>query len=490
MKRLKHLERMADIQHMEHKTHEQAVRSARPGPAFALLAAVQAILNTSVTITSAAGPDIAADLDLGASGLIWAGAAYTLAFSGLLLLGGRVADLRGRRAGFRIGTAVFAAASLAGALVPGGGWLIAARLAQGAGAALAAPAAMALVGDVFPADAARRRAMAAWGGLSGVGAALGMQLGGATATWASWRWSFAVLALVGLAVAVLAGRHLPSGPARVPGRVDVLGAALVTGGVAVLSLGLVAVGTHGWLAPEVLLPLVVGLLLLAAFGVAENRVAAPLVPLPFLASRRRVAALATGMLAPIAGSTAAFLMSLYFQRVLEWSALRSAMGFVPYTLMLIAVSAGSVPIVARLGVRWTAALGLVTMAGAFLLFSRIGPDAAYSGAPLAGMLTLPIGIGLTAAAAVVAATRGVPPAQAALAGGAFNTTMLLGPTVGMALFASLADAHTGTGPSPEQAATDGYTFAFRAAAALFALAALAAVSLRGRRTPHPRPVRV
>ncbi|MFI6985553.1 MFS transporter [Embleya sp. NPDC050154] len=477
---------------MEHV--RTTVRPARTGAAFALLAAVQAILNTSVTITSAAGPDIAADLDLGSSGLVWTGAAYTLAFSGLLLLGGRVADLRGRRETFRAGAALFAAASLAGALVPGGAWMITARLLQGAGAALAAPAAMALVGDVFATDATRRRAMAAWGGLSGVGAALGMQLGGATATWASWRWSFVVLAAIGFVVAALTGRYLPTGPERVTGRVDVLGAALVTGGVAVLSLGLVAVGTHGWLDPAVLLPLAGGVVLLVAFGVAENKVAAPLMPLHFLASRRRVAALATGMLAPIAGSTAAFLMSLYFQRVLGWSALRSAMGFVPYTLMLVVVSAGSVLIVARWGVRWTAALGLATMAGAFLLFSRISPDAAYLGLPFAAMLALPIGIGLTAAAAVVAATRGVPPTQAALAGGAFNTTMLMGPTVGIALFSSLADAHTGAGPSPEQAATDGYTFAFKAAAVLFALAALASVSVRARgtgggRTRDPRPVR-
>ncbi|WP_406285449.1 MFS transporter [Embleya sp. NBC_00896] len=471
--------------------HDQAVRPVRTGAAFALLGTVQAILNTAVTITSAAGPDIAADLDLGASGLVWSGAAYTLAFSGLLLLGGRMADLRGRRAAFRVGTAVFAAASLVGALVPGGAWLIAARLAQGAGAAVAAPAAMALVGDVFPGNAARGRAMAAWGGLSGVGAALGMQLGGATATWASWRWAFVTLAVAGFAVAALAGRHLPAGPAPVRGRVDVLGAALVTGGVALLSLGLVAVGTHGWLALAVLLPLGAGLVLLAAFGVAESRAAAPLMPLRFLASGRRVAGLATGMLAPIAGSTAAFLMSLYFQRVLGWSALRSAMGFVPYTLVLIAVSVAGIRVVARLGARRTAALGLATMAVAFLLFARIGADAAYVGAPLAGMLALPLGIGLTAAGAVVAATGDVPPAQAALAGGAFNTTMLMGPTIGMALFASLADAHTGNGPSPEQAATDGYTFAFQAAAALFALAALAAAGLRARRTVgRPRPARV
>ncbi|WP_439679324.1 MFS transporter [Embleya sp. MST-111070] len=455
--------------------------ATRTGAAFALLAAVQAVLNTSVTITSAAGPDIAADLGLGASGLVWTGAAYTLAFSGLLLLGGRMADRYGRRNAFRAGIALFAAASLAGALVPGGGFLITVRLLQGTGAAVAAPAAMALVGDVFPVEATRRRAMAAWGGLSGVGAALGMQLAGAAATWASWRWSFVALALIGLVVAALAGRYLPAGPTPTRGRVDVLGAALVTGGVALLSLGLVAVGTHGGLAAAVLLPIGAGLVLLLGFAVAENRVAAPLMPLRFLASGRRVGALATGMLAPIAGSSAAFLMSLYFQRVLGWSALRSALGFVPYTLALIVVSAAGVLIVARLGARRTASLGLITMAIAFLLFGRIDAESAYVGAPLLGMLVLPVGIGLTAASAVVGATRGVSAGDAALAGGAFNTSMLMGPTIGMALFASLADAHTGTGPSPEQAATDGYVFAFHAAAALFAVAAVAVTVLRGSR---------
>ncbi|MFD9905744.1 MFS transporter [Streptomyces sp. NPDC059063] len=470
-------------------TSHRAVTPRRALTGFALLGAVQAMLNTSVTVTSAAGPDIAADLGLGSSGLVWSSAAYTLAFSGLLLLGGRIADRYGRRTAFRGGTALFAAASLMAALAPGGAWLIMARLLQGAGAAAAAPAAMALVAAVFPDEHKRRRALAVWGGLSGIGAAVGIQLGGATATLASWRWAFAALAVAGFAVAALGGRRLPTGPAPARGRVDVLGAGLVTSGVALLSYGLVAVGAHGWLSSAVLLPLAAGVLLLGAFGAVEARVAAPLMPPAFLATKRRVAALATGMLAPAAGSTAAFLMSLYFQRVLGWSALRSSLGFVPYTLVLVGVSAVSVLVVARLGAWPTAVLGLGGMAAAFAVFSSLSPGSSYVGAPLVGMLLLPLGIGLTASSAVVAATRGVPDAQAALAGGAFNTTMLLGPTVGMALFTSLADAHTGGG-SPQQAATDGYAFAFRAAAALFALAALSIAGLRARRATTARSTRI
>ncbi|WTW93928.1 MFS transporter [Streptomycetaceae bacterium NBC_01309] len=452
--------------------------------AFVLLAAVQAVLNTSVTLTSGVAPDIGRDLSLGSSALVWTTAAYTLVFSGLLLLGGRLADRYGRRPVFVVGVALFAAASFAGALAPTGPTLIGARLLQGVGAALAAPSSMALVGDLFRQGRSRARALAAWGGISGVGAALGMPLGGMAATWASWRWAFVVMGVVAAAVAVLAPRRVPAGPAPRTARMDVLGAALATGGIALLSYGFVEVGTHGWVSAWFLAPAVGGVALLAAFGFAESAVPEPLMPPSFLASRRRVVALVTGMFAPIAGSTTAFLMSLYFQQVLGWSALRSAMGFVPYALALVAVSAASVPLVGRLGARWSATLGMLLMAAAFLLFARITPESAYVGAPLAGMVVLPLGIGLTAAGAVTAATGDVPERQAALAGGAFNTFMLLGPTIGMALFASLADSRSGsaTGVPPAEAATDGYTFAFHVAAAAFAALALLTVwGLRGRR---------
>ncbi|MGW0659502.1 MFS transporter [Streptodolium elevatio] len=465
-------------------TDASAGTAAGVGAAFVLLAAVQAVLNTSVTLTSAVAPDIARDLSLGSSALVWTTAAYTLVFSGLLLLGGRLADRHGRRPVFVAGVALFAVASVAGALAPTGALLIAARLVQGVGAALAAPASMALVGHLFPQGRSRARALAAWGGISGVGAALGMPLGGVTATWASWRWAFVVMGVVAAAVALLAPRRVPPGPAPRTARVDVLGAALATGGIALLSYGFVAVGGHGWTSAWFLVPAVGGVALLAAFGFAENTVPEPLMPPSFFASRRRVVALVTGMFAPIAGSTTAFLMSLYFQQVLGWSSLRSAMGFVPYALALVAVSAASVPLVGRLGARRSATLGMLLMASAFLLFARITPESAYVGAPLAGMVVLPLGIGLTAAGAVTAATGDVPERQAALAGGAFNTFMLFGPTVGMALFASLADARSGSakGMTPAEAATDGYTFAFHVAAAAFAaLAVLTMWGLRGRR---------
>ncbi|MDI2125557.1 MFS transporter [Yinghuangia seranimata] len=451
----------------------------RAAKAFAVLAAVQAVLNTAVAVTAGIGPDLQRDLGLGNAGLVWTNAAYTLAFSGLLLLGGRLADIYGRVRMFAVGTGGFAFASLVVAAAPSGEALIGARLAQGVGSAIAAPAAMALVGDVFRDEGSRGKAMAAWGGLSGIGAALGMQLAGLTAS-ASWRWAFVVIAVIGAAAAVLGRRLLPDTHARRAGaRLDVLGAVLATGTLALIGYALTEVGARGWTSPVVLGAAAAGIALGAAFVAVERAVAAPLLPMDFVASRQRAVALGTGMLAPIAGASSAFLLSLYFQKALGWTALRSAMAFVPYTLVLIAAGASAATAVAKLGIHRAAPLGLLVNAAAFLLLGFVTSESSYVGLPLAGLLMLPVGISLTAASAVIGATRGVPQSQAALAGGVFNTFMLMGPTIGIALFASLADSHAGTGAS---GAADGYAFAFRAASVLFlVVAVLTAVGLRERR---------
>lgn len=242
---------------------------------FAILGALQLMLNASVSVTFAAGPAMQRELGLSRIDLIIDSAAYGLAFSGLLLLGGRLTDRIGQRRLFTRGTALFAVASLAAALAPSSHTVLAARFLQGCGAALAAPAAMALLRVVFPEGKARATALARWGLLASLGAAVGIVLSGALVAWLNWRWSFGLLAAAAVAVLALTPRSLPAGPAPVRVPVDLLGAVLGTLALSTLGYGFVMVGPHGWAAPQVLAPLALGAVLLAVFVAAQQRVRAP-----------------------------------------------------------------------------------------------------------------------------------------------------------------------------------------------------------------------
>lgn len=451
---------------------------ARPWRAFALLAVVQAMLSTAASVTAIIGLDLAQDLSLSSSELVWANTSYLLAFAGLLLLGGRVADMVGWRPALVAGATVFAAGSLGAALATGPASLLLSRLLQGAGAAVAAPAAMALVGAVFPEVRARRRAMALWSGLPGVGAGAGLLLGGLCSTWASWRWAFALLAVLILMVAAVVPRLVPAGA---PGRraaVDLPGAALVSAGIALISYGAVAAGDRPWTAPLVALSFAAGTTLLVLFGLVESRARDPLLPPAVLRPRRRRVALVVAMLPPTAGMTIAFLVSLYLRQVLGWSVLGTALAFVSYPVALAVGSLVGGPAVARVGAPRAAALGLVLMAAGMAVLSLITVDSSYLDTVLPGLVLAQVGAGIASAAAVIVATDDVHPAQATVVGSLVNTAMLTGGTVGLAILTSLARARSGSlldaaGP----VATEGYAHAFRIAAIVFAIAAAIAVPL-------------
>lgn len=464
---------------------------SRPRLAFALLAAVQFTLILAIGLVTLPLPAIQGELGMSRGDLALFSAAYGLSFSGLLLLGGRLADLFGRRRTFTLGVAVFGLASAAVALAPGLATLLVARFAQGAGAALAAPAAMALLGTVFPEPGRRDRAIAAWGGLNSAGATLGTVLGGLVAAWVSWRWAFAIPVVVAAVAVPTVPRLLPPGPPPARTRLDVPGALLVTVGLSTLSYGLVATLDRPWPSTTVLVPLVAGAVLLAAFAAVESRSRAPLVPPSFLASARRATALLTVTLSAAGIATSAFFLSLYFQQVRGWSPLATSAAFLPYFLVL-ATSLVAGRLVVRAGTRAVTVTGLAAAAAGLLLLSRMGVDTPYAGALLAGLLVLPIGLGLTFSGAMVAAVDGAPDRQAGLAGGVANTAMEIGPTVGLALLVSLAGIHTAalaaTGVDPSRAMTGGYAFALGVAALVFAATGvLAAVALRPRRTARRWP---
>ncbi len=461
----------------------------RPGAAFFLLGTGQVVLILAITMLSVAIPAIQRDLGMSHSQLVLASASYGLSFSGLLLLGGRLTDLYGRRRIFVTGMAVFGVASVLGGLAPAAWALLAARFLQGVGAALAAPAAMALLGTVFPDPQRRQRATAVWGSLASFGATGGILYAGVVVNWLSWRWTFVLPVLAAALVVAGARTMIPAGPPASGGRVDVAGAVLATAGLSVLSYGLVQAGEHPWLSVQVLAPGLFGVVALACFVLVERRTAQPLMPLSLLASPRRGVALWAVLVGAAAMSTIFFLFSLYFQDARGWSALRTSAAFLPFSLTLVATGSSMGRLLGRFGTRVVAPAGLLIAAVGLALLGMTGAHSGYAGTVLAGLMVFPLGMACVFSGGTVAALEDVPEEIAGITGGVVNTAMEIGPTVGLAVLASLAAAHTQaltrTGTASAAATVGGYSFAFDVAAVLFAVSAVvtAAVLRRRNRTP-------
>ncbi|MFF2544618.1 MFS transporter [Kitasatospora sp. NPDC058063] len=436
---------------------------------FALLGVVQAVLIFTIMILTVPLPLVAREFGLGPSGVLLLSAAYGLSFSSLLLLGGRLTDRHGGRPVLRAGLALLAAASIACALAPGYPVLLASRFVQGVGAALTAPAAVAVVRVLHPEPAAYRRAMATWGGLSVLGATVGSVVSGAVAAAVSWRWLFAVPVLVALLGLVRSAALPAAAPAGARPALDLRGAALATAGVCAASYALVASTEHGWRSPGTYGPLVAGALLLSAFAAAERRTADPLLPPGFLADRRRATTLAAVM-ATAAGTALTFvLLSLYLQQLRGWSAAATSAAFLPYAAVLLLSGRLAGPLSVRYGPVAVTAGGLALAAAGLGLLAGLGPGSGYALGLLPGLLLLPAGAAAAFAGATVLATGGVPPERTGLAAGVFNTAMELGPTAGLAALMALA----ATRPS----VVGGYAAAFAAAAVGLALTAVAVAAL-------------
>ncbi|MFE2912190.1 MFS transporter [Kitasatospora indigofera] len=453
----------------------------REAQGFALLGAVQAGLIFTLTAIAVPLPQIGREFGLGRSGLVLLNAAYGLSFVGLLLLGGRLADRSGGRRTFTTGLLLFGAASLASALAPGHPALLAARFAQGAGAALVAPAAMALLRTLHTDPAAHARALARWGGLSVLGATAGNLLSGVIAAAASWRWTFAVPLAVTAAALALAPRLLrPAGPARDGGRhgpppagrpaLDLPGAVLATTGITLAGYGLVLGEARPWSSPAVLGALVGAATLLGVLLLVERRVRDPLLPPGFLLHRRRALALTAVGLTAAATSTTFVLLSLHLQQQRGWSPPATSAAFLPFAAALLGSSRVTGPLIGRFGPRRVTAAGLAVAAAGLLLLAGTGfdPRLPYTVALLPGLVVLPAGAAASFAGAVVLAVEDVPPHLAGLAGGVLNTAMELGPTIVLAVLLTIG--------------SDSGSLAL-AAAALAATATAAAATTR----PGPRP---
>ncbi|MEX0170827.1 MFS transporter [Streptomyces sp. LMG1-1-1.1] len=413
-------------------------------------------------------PRIGAEFRLDRAELILLSAAYGLTFAGLLLLGGRLADRFGGRRTLTAGLLLFGAASAAAPLAPGYEALLAARFGQGVGAALVAPAAMAVLRALFPEPAAYGRAMATWGGLSVLGATAGNLLSGVIAAAASWRGTFAVPVAVALAALLLAPRVLPATPPGAGRSLDLPGALLATAGITLASYGLVLTDAHPWGSARVLGPLLAGLVLLAAFAAVERRTADPLLPPDFLRDGRRALGLAAIGLTAAGTATVFVLLSLALQQQRGWSALLTSAAFTPFAAALLGAGRLAGPLIRRHGPGRVTGAGLGTAGAGLGLLAATGFDTSvpYAYGLLPGLLLLPAGGALSFAGAAVLATEGVPAHRAGLAGGVLNTAMELGPTVVFAALLTLG----GDAVSPA------------AAAVLFA--ALAAPTALAARTHH------
>jgi MFS family permease len=429
------------------------------GRAFALLGAVQVTLIGAITVITVALPDIGRDMRLDESGLVLVSSGYGISFGGLLPAGGRLADRLGRRRAFVTGTAVFGLASAGAGLAPWPDLLVAARLAEGAGAALAAPAAAALLGALYQDPDRHGRALATWGVLSSAGAIAGTVTSGVAITWMPWRWVFAAPAAVAAITIAAAPRILPAGPAPVRAKIDWPGAALATAGLAALIYGL---QRSGW-------AVAAGVVLLALFVLSERRSAAPLVPLPFLT--RRALPLAAVLACAAAMATAFFLLSLYLQQVRGLSALQASVTFLLSAPAAMTAGPLAGRLIRRFGARPVLTAGLLAAAAGLLLLSLLS-------APYAGLLIFPFGTGLAFSAALVTAMRETAAAQAGLAAALVATAMETGPPIGLAVLTWAATAY-----SRDPAV--GYPFALRITAIL--LLAIALFTMTGWHPGQPEP---
>ncbi|MGP4085874.1 MFS transporter [Streptomyces sp. KR55] len=452
-------------------TLDGAPAPARPGLAvrrsFVLLGSLQVILIFTLAAIAVPLPGIGRQFGLGRNELILLSAAYGLTFAGLLLFGGRLADRYGGRQTLIAGLLLFAAASVAAPLAPGYGTLLAARFAQGAGAALVAPAAMAVLRTLYPEPSAYRRVMAAWGGLSVLGATAGNLLAGVISALLSWRWALAVPPVVAAVALSLAPRMLPGddGPKR-KGALDVPGAVLATCGLVAASYGLVVTDAWSWDSARVLGPLTAGAVLLAVFAAVERRARDPLLPPGFLRDGRRAFGLAATALTAAGTSTVFVLFSLHLQDGRGWSALRASAAFLPFAAALLVSGRAAGRLVGRYGPGPVTGGGLTLAAAGLGLLALSGLDAGtpYAYGVLPGFVLLPAGAAASFASAAVLATERVPAGRTGLAGGVHNTAMEVGPTV---VFAVLL-------------AVGGDRASLAVAAGLFAVAA-AAARLTGRR---------
>ncbi|HEY1711756.1 MAG TPA: MFS transporter [Solirubrobacteraceae bacterium] len=459
-------------------------RLASTNALLAVVCLAQFMILLDVSIVNVALPSIRDGLHFSTSGLQWVVNAYTLTFAGLLMLGGRSADLLGRRRVFLAGTATFALSSLLCALASSRGLLIGARGVQGIAGAITSPATLSIITSTLPEGRERNRGLALWGAMAALGASSGALLGGILTEAFGWEAIFAVNIPLGALVVALGMLAIPSiAPVEGhPRRFDALGATLVTAGLIALTFGIVRTDTLGWGSLGVLAPLAAGVAMLAAFIYVEARVArAPLVPLQIFRIRRLRAANVIVVLMYAATFPTFFFVTLYLQQVLHFSAIGAGLAFLPMTLSILTGSTLAPRVVARFGARTVIVTAMTTMAAGMLVLSGITPGQSYVGPVLIGEVLTAAGMGFGLVPSTIVAMQGVAGAQSGVASGLLNTSRLMGGALGLAILSTIASGQTGgaVGAGSVRALTNGFDLAFTVAIGFAVVGALvAAYALR------------
>ncbi|HET9733333.1 MAG TPA: MFS transporter [Acidimicrobiales bacterium] len=466
---------------------------AHPGAVLALACVAQFMVVLDVSVVNVALPSIGRDLHYSATGLQWVVNAYVLTFAGFLLLGGRAADLFGRRKVFLFGLLLFSAASLWGGLSQSSGMLTAARAAQGLGGAVLSPATLTIIMTTFTEGERRNRALGAWSAVAGAGGAMGAIAGGLLTTYLSWRWVLFVNVPIGLLAGIATIIVLSEGRRpEAAGSLDIAGSLTVTGGLAVLVYAIVGTDTHAWTSGRTVGLLAVAAVLLVSFIVIQARFAsAPLMPLGLFKIKAVSAANVVMLLVGSVFFAMWYFVSLYLQDVHGYGPLKTGLLFLPMSASVIVAAQTAGRLLTRVGSRALLVVGLVLAAAGFFWLSRLTATTGYAAGVLGGGVLLTLGVGLVFTPLATTATSGVHWTQAGLASGLLNTSRQVGGSLGLAVLATiatdrtktLAAAHAGAGA----ALTAGFDRAFAVGAVLAVVAALAALALVPGRRPAGTP---
>jgi len=412
--------------------------------ALVLLAMTQFVIVIDASIVNVALPSIGAHLHFSRDNLSWVVNAYTLTFGGFLLLGGRLADLLGRRRMFMIGLILFSLASLGGGLAQSEAWLITARAIQGLGAAIVSPAALSIITTTFAEGAERNRALGIWGAVAGAGGAAGVLLGGILTSGLSWRWVLFVNVPIGIAAAALAPRLLLESHADGEAKgFDVPGAVTVTAGLALLVYAVVDAVNVGWGATSTLLRLLGAAVLIAAFIVIELRQRHPLLPFSIFRLRTLRGADIVGLLIGMSLFSMFFFISLYLQDVLHFSPIKAGLSYLPLSIGIILSAGAASQLVTRVGFKPVLITGLLLIAVGLLWFSRVrAPGGSFTVDVLGPSILAALGLGFSFVPVTIAAVTGTRPQEAGLASGLINTSQQVGGALGLAILATVANSRT------------------------------------------------
>jgi EmrB/QacA subfamily drug resistance transporter len=445
--------------------------------ALILLCVAQFVVVLDASIVNVALPTIGEALEFTESGLPWVVNAYVLTFGGFLLLGGRLADLLGRRRVFMFGLVLFALASLAGGLAGSSGQLIAARAVQGLGAAILSPAALSIVATTFKDGAERNKALGIWGAVAGSGGAAGVLLGGVLTESLGWEWVLWVNVPIGIAAAAIAPILIAETRNEDEVRhFDVAGALTITLGLSALVFGLLDAESAGWGSTQTILTLVGAVVMFAAFVAVERRSPAPLVPFSIFRIRTITGANVVGTLVGASLFSMFFFISLYMQQVLGYSPIHAGLSYLPLAISIILSAGVASALVTKVGFKPILATGMVLIAAGLFWFSQISVHGSFLADILGPSLLAAVGLGLAFVPVTIAAVSGVEDREQGLASGLINTSQQVGGALGLAILAAVANSKIGDSHDPT-VLTEGFQSAFLVGAGFAVLGLIATLFL-------------